>query len=148
MAKSRIPLYEKLYLIQVGSGGKEVLVSLGDWRAEPRIDPAYVRFFPTERTSDGETIGTLILDEDVWEEWYTNPPDPAKKRDMLPGFETAMSAATNMVKQSADIYFGCPFCLFRTKDVDKYWEHVDNHSLTILKMFSPSRVREALKEEK
>ncbi len=147
MRKSRVPLYDKIYLVQLGTGGKQVLVSTGDWRAEPRVDPKYVQFFPTERNTDGETIGTLILDEDLWESWYTNPEDPAKKRDMLPGFDTALNAAIRMVKNSSDIFFGCPFCLFRTKDIDAYWEHVDNHSLAILKMFSPSRVREALKEE-
>lgn len=105
--------YNKFYMVCDGIPAVSIRVTRDSGRIYRTVD-----FFPSGVSLSGRAYGTLVLDEATWERW--------KKEGevILPGYETARSAALQMVKRP-EIYFGCPLCSYRGKDIEKYHNHVE-----------------------
>jgi len=73
------------------------------------IKPATCSFTGARADENYEPMGTLVLTEELWQEWYGR----FEKNDFMPGMETAHSAAEKMVQESPWIHYGCPFCHMR-----------------------------------
>jgi hypothetical protein len=65
-------------------------------------------------------MGTLVLDEATWNRWWQGT-------DLLPGYATVEEAAERIVQANDNVYYGCPYCLFRSKDAQASQEHITTH---------------------
>jgi hypothetical protein len=75
-------------------------------------------------------MGTLVLDEAWWKEQFKGA------KQFMPGMETAESAAQTLVKKNPEIYFGCPFCAYREKNMALAKQHVEEHATKLLSLFT------------
>lgn len=98
-----LPKYEKIYLVSVGGNHR------GEYRVTKRPDdgigrPATCQFFGNRYAGKDVTMGTLVLTEKVWREWYK----AYRKSDFLPGMYNAKDAAEKMVRENENVLYGCP----------------------------------------
>lgn len=102
-----IAKYQKIYLVSVGGNHR------GEYRVTKRpIDdsgnsmakPAVCQFWGNRDAGEGKTMGTLVLTEKTWREWYKD----YRKADFLPGMYHAVDAAEKMVRENQNVFYGCP----------------------------------------
>lgn len=117
--------YPHIYLVALGSSsGAEFRVTERNGTRKPGV----VRFSGRRPDLHGNPMGTLVLDEEKFNTWFDG-------QTLLPNMKTAEAAAKWMVSNTEDVYFGCPICLFTTKNWDEYQAHVANKGNWILEQF-------------
>lgn len=98
--------------------------------------PGTISFSGNFPTADPEqTYSTLVLDEDKWTQWFG-------KRKRLENMETAAVAAETLVKTYVNIYYGCPLCTFREKDLAIAKAHIHEHVNKFVQQFRIEAVDE------
>jgi hypothetical protein len=115
--------YNKLYLVALGSGihaSHRVTADSGR--------PGNVSFSGMRADENGDPMGTLVLDDALWNEWWG-------KRKLLDHMKTARSAADWLVQRWPTIFYGCPFCNTRFSNADDHKAHIEEELSNILKMF-------------
>lgn len=111
--------YNKIYLVATRESRSS------SHRVTPRVGierPKTVQFsgnYPLETVDEG-TYGTLVLTEELWQEWFSG-------MEMMPGFETAAKAANTLVQKNTSIYYGCPLCAYRGKNKKDADVHIAAH---------------------
>ena len=99
--------YQKIYLVSVGGnhrGEYRVTKRPYDERGNHIGRPAVCQFFGNRYAGKDITMGTLVLTEKLWREWYKE----YRKSDFLPGMYNAKDAAERMVRENENIFYGCP----------------------------------------
>jgi hypothetical protein len=115
--------YNDIYLVAVGQGiHSEHRVTGGAGR------PGVIQFAGMRPDENGEPMGTLVLNEKKWNEWFG-------KREKLTHLETAAMAAQWFVEHVPYIKYGCPFCATRFSDYETMKEHIEMEAENIFKMF-------------
>lgn len=117
--------YKSIYLVAVGESIN------GDHRVTARPAagrPKTVRFLGRQVGANGEPMGTLVLNEELWQRWYEND-------ELLAGFETAAKAARTLVARNAHILYGCPLCGFTCGTAKASKQHIEQHGQRVLDMF-------------
>ena len=75
-----------------------------------------------------DTYGVLVLNEALWDKWFG-------KREKMVHMATAELAATVLVQEHVNIYYGCPLCAFKGKDKKQAQEHVHSHINRFMNQF-------------
>ena len=119
--------YPKIYLI-ADKGEQGASIRVTDREKEPGIRPGEVHFSGRRPDQEGNPLGTLVIDEEMWKQWFGN-------RARLPHMDTAVKAAEWMVTNCKGIHYGCPICLFRTKSYDDYLAHIREIGAWVQKQF-------------
>ena len=70
------------------------------------LKPSVCQFSGMRGDEQHHPMGTLVLTEELWQEWYGR----FEKTDFIPGMETAHSAAEKMVQDCMWVHYGCPLC--------------------------------------
>lgn len=125
--------YNRIYLIAFAgqSASKHHVTQRKQVGVDKYGHPKYSRTvgklqFSGNRTFGEQAVGTLEFNNDMYQDWFS------KYEGFIDGFETAEAAAINLTKNVNEIYFGCPLCEFRTKDISSYKEHVNKHMNAII----------------
>ena len=113
-----VAYYDNIYLV---AANEEKTSSHRVTTRDDKGRPGVVMFtgnFPAN--SAEETYGTLVLNEELWQNWFGT-------RNRLPSMDTAEIAAQTLVSGFTSIYYGCPLCAWRGKVYLEYQEHVHEH---------------------
>ena len=119
--------YHNIYLVAY-KGSKSSAHRVAE-RKTKGVAPKTISFFGNYVTEiPDETYSTLVLNEDLWQQWFKN-------EKFLPGFATAKEAAETLVKTETDIFYGCPICSFHTKDFESAQKHIEEHATKFITQF-------------
>jgi hypothetical protein len=92
------------------------------------VKPKEVKFFGNVATETPDVCyGVIQINEDLWQHWFSKGP-------FIKGMETAESAARELLKESG-VYYGCPLCSFKTKDVNVNKAHIADHVSKFITQF-------------
>jgi hypothetical protein len=117
--------YDDIYLVAVERGiHPSFRVTKRDGPGRPKT----VRFLGNRPDDMGRPMGTLVINEDLWEEWYGED----KK---LANMETAEIAAETMVKNNPNVHYGCPLCTVKFSTYEASHEHIINHAEEFIQQF-------------
>ena len=117
--------YPHIYLV---ADGGEKGASIRITKRDEHGRPGEVHFAGRRPDQFGQPMGTLVIDDELWEKWFGH-------RERLPHMDTALKAAQWIVANCTNIYFGCPLCLFRTKSYDEYLEHIRGIGKWVMEQF-------------
>jgi len=110
--------YNKLYLVATNEEKSS------SFRVTPRDSygrPGEISFSGNFPLGNGvDTYSTLVLDDENWDRWFS-------KREKLDGFHTAAEAAETLVRNFPSISYGCPLCIYRSKNLEDARNHIDEH---------------------
>lgn len=120
--------YNKIYLCSLYSTHGEHRVTR---RTSSRVPPKTIQFAGNRVGPDGEPMGTLVLDEKIWNEWFGNVP----KDEFLPGMSTAHDAAETLVNSQSRISYGCPLCVKQFDSLEKAQKHTEEEMKMLLEGF-------------
>jgi len=98
--------YTKIYLVAHGMNihsEHRVTIRRG------MMKPATCQFSGARADENYEPMGTLVLTEELWQEWYGK----YERTEFITGMETAQSAAEKLVNECPWIHYGCPLCQMR-----------------------------------
>lgn len=98
------------------------------------VRPKTVSFsgnFPIPSNPD-MTYGTLVLSDNIWDEWFGDIPED----DFIEGMETPENAAESMVSSRSGIHYGCPLCAYMIDDKEDAEEHIARHVNKFYKRFT------------
>jgi len=134
-----LPKYSKIYLVSVGGNHR------GEYRVTQRPDdgigkPAVCQFFGNRYAGKDKTMGTLVITEKLWRDWYK----AYKKSDFLPGMYHAKDAADRMVRENENILYGCPMCVTVFSDLEEAQTHADGEFKKVFEQFGFEREYEKL----
>jgi len=133
MTKKVVAYYDNIFLVATQ---EERTSSHRITARDSQKRPGTIRFSGNFPMPDSDnTYGTLVLNEDKWKEWFS-------RRKCLPGRETAEITAVSLVTQFANIYFGCPLCTFKGKDLDEARAHIHAHINKFVQQFRIEIVEE------
>lgn len=122
----------KIYLVGIGEAAHtEVRVTRLNENVSPPIPPATCQFLNVSPDDHGMNVGTLVITEDLWQEWYGKYDED----DFMPGMRTALDAARTMVTTIPSVFFGCPLCNFRTKDPTVAQLHAGEEAQRLLRYY-------------
>lgn len=103
---------------------------------DSRGRPGVVEFTGNYPEVNGEeTYGVLVLNEELWERWFG-------KREKLVHMATADLAATCLVQEHPNIYYGCPLCTYKSKNREQAKTHIEEHANKFFKQFRVEVVEE------
>jgi hypothetical protein len=76
-------------------------------------------------------MGTLVLDENLWQEWFGDIPED----EFLPGMATAEEAAETLVGSQHRISYGCPLCTRQFDSLEEAQKHTEEEMKMLLEKF-------------
>ncbi len=119
--------YDNIYLVGMNEERSSSHRVTGREHGRPGT-VSFTGHFPLENGE--ETYGVLVINEELWAKWFGS-------KDRLPHMDTAALAAAYLVKNQPNIFYGCPFCTFRTKEYEDARLHIEQHAS---KYFSQFRI--------
>jgi len=97
-------------------------IEVGPRPAGPLSPPPAVQFVETDFDFRRERrIGTLVLTEEKWNEWFDDS-------QLYPQYRGGWLKAAEALGKDPFVVFGCPLCpLFRTRSLDEVIAHSKQH---------------------
>jgi len=131
MSAAKVTLkFNKIYLVGHGEGARTEVRVTKRVEGSP-IRPATCQFLVTGVDERGSPLGTLVLTEELWKQWYGK----YKTNEFMPGMQTASQAAKTMVEGNEYVFYGCPLCNFRTKKYEEVQAHLEEEGARLLRFF-------------
>ena len=122
--------YTKIYLVAQGMNiHSEHRVTM----RQGMMKPATCQFTGARADENHEPMGTLVLTEELWKEWYGR----FDRTEFILGMEDAHSAAEKLVKENPWVHYGCPLCQMRWGPgcLEEAQEHAAEEMQRLLGMF-------------